>query len=85
MSSATQGPVAHPDPAVEANLRGLLDASPTQWWSSIAAGVSSCSTDKQNAYVRKPVDFSQFVEAARTISHFWLRLNERVPARRRST
>ena len=37
-----------------------------------------------NAYVRKPVDFAQFVDAARTISHFWLSLNERLPTRRMS-
>lgn len=37
-----------------------------------------------NAYVRKPVDFAQFVDAARTISHFWLNLNERLPTRRMS-
>lgn len=29
-----------------------------------------------NAYVRKPVDFVEFVEAARTIGLFWLVLNE---------
>jgi len=29
-----------------------------------------------NAYVRKPVDFTQFLEAANTICEFWLRLNE---------
>jgi two-component system response regulator len=30
-----------------------------------------------NAYVRKPVDFGEFVEAARTLGLFWLLLNER--------
>jgi two-component system response regulator len=29
-----------------------------------------------NAYVRKPVDFGEFVEAARTLGVFWLTLNE---------
>ncbi len=29
-----------------------------------------------NAYVRKPVDFLEFVEAARTLGLFWLLLNE---------
>jgi two-component system response regulator len=33
-----------------------------------------------NAYVRKPVDFGEFVEAARTVGLFWLLLNERVPS-----
>ena len=28
-----------------------------------------------NAYVRKPVDFAQFVEAVRTLGIFWLLLN----------
>lgn len=36
-----------------------------------------------NAYVRKPVDFSEFVDAARTISHFWLSLNEPLAPHRR--
>lgn len=35
-----------------------------------------------NAYVRKPVDFAEFVEAAKTLGMFWLRLNERAPGRR---
>ncbi|HEY3746582.1 MAG TPA: response regulator [Gemmatimonadaceae bacterium] len=30
-----------------------------------------------NAYVRKPVDFAQFVEAANTLGIFWLLMNER--------
>jgi len=30
-----------------------------------------------NAYVRKPVDFAEFVEAAKTLGLFWLLLNER--------
>lgn len=34
-----------------------------------------------NAYVRKPVDFTQFTEAAKTLGLFWLLLNE-VPSRR---
>jgi CheY-like chemotaxis protein len=32
-----------------------------------------------NAYVRKPVDFAQFVEAANTLGIFWLLLNEGTP------
>lgn len=35
-----------------------------------------------NAYVRKPVDFSQFSEAVKTLGLFWLLLNEPVPQRR---
>ena len=34
-----------------------------------------------NAYVRKPVDFSEFAAAAKTVGLFWLLLNERPPAR----
>ncbi len=32
-----------------------------------------------NAYVRKPVEFSEFVDAARTLGLFWLLLNEPPP------
>jgi two-component system, response regulator len=35
-----------------------------------------------NSYVRKPVDFSQFVEAARQLGVYWLELNEIAPAKR---
>ncbi|MEJ7597585.1 MAG: response regulator [Kofleriaceae bacterium] len=34
-----------------------------------------------NAYVRKPVEFSEFVEAAKTLGLFWLLLNEPAPKR----
>jgi two-component system, response regulator len=33
-----------------------------------------------NAYVRKPVDFSEFVEAVRSLGVFWLRWNEPAPS-----
>jgi two-component system response regulator len=32
-----------------------------------------------NAYVRKPVDFAEFVTAAKTLGLFWLLLNEPAP------
>jgi two-component system response regulator len=32
-----------------------------------------------NAYVRKPLDFSEFVRTARTLVEFWIGLNEIVP------
>ena len=35
-----------------------------------------------NSYVRKPVDFSQFVDAARQLGLYWLVLNEAPPVRR---
>lgn len=35
-----------------------------------------------NSYVRKPVDFSQFTEAVKTLGLYWLLLNETAPARR---
>ncbi|HMG55205.1 MAG TPA: response regulator [Kofleriaceae bacterium] len=37
-----------------------------------------------NAYVRKPVEFAEFVEAARTLGLFWLLLNESPPVRHAS-
>lgn len=33
-----------------------------------------------NSYVRKPVDFAQFIEAVRNLGLYWLLLNERPPA-----
>lgn len=33
-----------------------------------------------NAYVRKPIEFTEFVQAARTLGLFWLLLNESPPA-----
>jgi two-component system response regulator len=35
-----------------------------------------------NSYVRKLVDFNQFMEAARQLGLYWLVLNEAPPARR---
>jgi two-component system response regulator len=32
-----------------------------------------------NSFVRKPVDFGQFVEAARHLGIYWLNMNERPP------
>jgi two-component system response regulator len=34
-----------------------------------------------NSYVRKPVDFAEFLEAARILGVFWLTLNQLPPAR----
>jgi len=33
-----------------------------------------------NSYVRKPVDFAEFIEAARHLGIDWLLLNERAPS-----
>jgi two-component system response regulator len=34
-----------------------------------------------NAYVRKPVDFAEFAEAAKTLGLFWLLINQTAPVK----
>jgi two-component system response regulator len=41
--------------------------------------LEQCFALGANAYVRKPVDFGEFVEAARTLGLFWLIYNEPPP------
>ena len=36
-----------------------------------------------NSYIRKPVDFSQFIESVRQLGLYWLLLNESAPVRNR--
>jgi two-component system, response regulator len=38
-----------------------------------------------NAYVRKPVEFAEFAEAAKTLGLFWLLMNEPAPTHRGKT
>jgi two-component system response regulator len=47
--------------------------------SRLEEDVVRCYSAGANAYVRKPVEFSEFAEVARTLGGFWLRLNQTVP------
>jgi two-component system response regulator len=38
-----------------------------------------------NAYMRKPVQFTEFADAAKTLGLFWLLLNEQAPAPREAS
>ncbi len=49
--------------------------------SSEVDDMTRCYANGANAYVRKPVDFTEFSEAAITLSRFWLSLNMPAPQR----
>jgi two-component system response regulator len=36
---------------------------------------------RANSYIKKPVDYDRFVDAARQVGHYWAVLNTAVPAR----
>jgi len=44
------------------------------------ADLVRCYSLGVNAYLRKPVDFAEFLDAAKAIAMFWLRFNEPAPA-----
>jgi two-component system response regulator len=44
-----------------------------------AADVSRCYELGANSYVRKPVDFSEFVQAIHQVGAYWLQLNQPAP------
>jgi two-component system response regulator len=48
--------------------------------SSQERDIDECYRSGANSYVRKPVDYIEFVEAARRIGLYWLLLNERAGA-----
>ncbi len=47
--------------------------------SNEASDVGRCYELGANSYVRKPVDFSEFVQTIRQVGAYWLRLNQAAP------
>jgi CheY-like chemotaxis protein len=47
--------------------------------SNVDKDVEECYRLGVNSYLRKPVDFNQFVEAAKTIGLYWLLMNRTPP------
>ncbi|MFO0750328.1 MAG: response regulator [Myxococcota bacterium] len=62
--------------AVRADVRTRLVPIVVLTASNEVQDVARCYALGANAYVRKPIDFIEFGETARTIAQFWLRLNE---------
>jgi two-component system response regulator len=67
-------------------LRRLRDDERTRLWPVVILTSSKEEQDLlkgyrlgANSYVRKPVDFAQFVEATRQLGLYWLVLNEMPP------
>ena len=50
--------------------------------SSEQADISEGYSNGANSYIRKPVDFNQFIEAVKQLGLYWLVLNETVERRR---
>ena len=68
-------------------LRRLRDDERTRLWPVVILTSSKEEQDLlkgyrlgANSYVRKPVDFAQFVEATRQLGLYWLVLNEMPPS-----
>jgi two-component system response regulator len=66
-------------------LRQIRQTKATQWVPVVVLTTSNEHEDLvrsyslgANAYVRKPVDFSEFAEIARTIGLFWCVMNQQV-------
>lgn len=70
-------------------LRRLRSDSRTKWLPVVVLTSSKEERDVMasydlgaNSFVRKPVDFDEFVEAARHLGVYWLSINEPAPASR---
>lgn len=71
-------------------LRQLRANEPTEFLPVVILTTSNEDQDRlagyslgANSYVRKPVDFGEFVTAVRHLGLYWLILNQPAPARRR--
>jgi two-component system response regulator len=69
-------------------LKRLREDPRTRWVPVVVLTSSTEEHDIQqcydlgaNSYVRKPVEFDEFLEFIRNLGNYWLKLNERPPAR----